>query len=112
MVALATMLLLGSPMGAAAQTAPEGLCDTQFQDCRAPIFDLIRNEQVGIDVEFWFMEDARYVQELLNRHNAGVPIRIIVDQRANASKRLNEQILNSLRDIGFPMREKYVGDLA
>jgi hypothetical protein len=111
MVVFATMLLLGSSVVAAAQTPPERLCDTEYEDCRAPIFDLIRNEQVGIDVEFWFMEDARYVQELLNRHNAGVPIRIIVDQRANASKRLNEQILSSLRDIGFPMREKYVGDI-
>jgi hypothetical protein len=40
-----------------------------------------------------------------------VPVRILVDQRANASKRLNAQMLNALRDGGIPMRDKYVGDI-
>ena len=91
--------------------AQERLCDTQFEDCRAPLLDLIRNETRGIDVAFWFMEDARYVSELIRRHSAGVPVRVLVDQRANASKRLNETILTMLRDGGIPMREKYVGDI-
>src|SRR5437764_5688333 len=101
-IAAFAVLLLGSSVGAAAQ---ERLCDTQFEDCRTPIIDLIRTERIGIDVAFWFMEDSRYIPELVNRRNAGVPVRILVDQRANASKRLNEQILNSLRDGGLPMRE-------
>jgi hypothetical protein len=105
-LSFAAFIIVASPLGAAAQ---ERLCDTQFEDCRTPIIDLIRNERIGIDVAFWFMEDARYVNELINRHNAGVPIRIIVDQRANATKRLNEQILGLLRDGGMPMREKYAG---
>jgi hypothetical protein len=104
----ASLVILASPLGAAAQ---ERLCDGQFEDCRAPLIDLIRNEQIGIDVAFWFMEDARYVTELINRHNAGVPVRILVDQRANATKRLNQTMLNSLRDGGIPMREKYVADI-
>jgi hypothetical protein len=54
---LVVLMTLASPFGAAAQ---ERLCDPQFEDCRAPIIDLIRNERVGIDVAFWFMEDARY----------------------------------------------------
>ena len=29
-----------------------------------PLIDLIRNEREGIDVAFWFMEDARYTAEL------------------------------------------------
>jgi hypothetical protein len=91
--------------------AQERLCDTQFEDCRTPLIQLIRNETQGIDVAFWFMEDARYVTELVNRHNAGVPVRILVDQRANNSKRHNETILNLLRDGGLPMRDKYVGDI-
>src|SRR5690606_13437632 len=60
---------------------------------------------------FWFMEDARYVNELVKRHHAGVPIRILVDQRANNSKRLNEQMLSDLAAAGLPMRDKYVGDI-
>jgi hypothetical protein len=103
----AVAILLGCPIGAAAQ---ERLCDTQFEDCRAPLLDLIRNERVGIDVAFWFMEDNRYVSELIRRHNAGVPVRILVDQRAN-SKRLNETMLLQLRAGGIPMRDKYAGDV-
>jgi len=105
---LVLLATLAFPLGASAQ---ERLCDTQFEDCRAPILNLIRNENVGIDVAFWFMEDSRYVTELINRHNAGVPVRVLVDQRANASKRLNETIIGMLRDGGIPMREKYVGDI-
>ena len=46
--------------------------------------NLIRNETVGIDVAFWFMEDARYSAELVRRAQAGVPIRVLVDISANA----------------------------
>jgi hypothetical protein len=106
--ALTLLVFLGSPLLAHAQ---ERLCDTQFEDCREPLLDLIRNETVGIDVAFWFMEDSRYVAELIRRREAGVPIRVLVDQRANNSKRLNETILNSLRDGGIPMRDKYLGDI-
>jgi carbohydrate binding protein with CBM6 domain/phospholipase D-like protein len=107
-VTIGTLLLLLWPLGASAQ---ERLCDPQTEDCRAPLIDLIRNEQIGIDVAFWFMEDARYANELINRFKAGVPVRILVDQRANASKRLNEQTLTTLSTAGIPMRDKYVGDI-
>jgi hypothetical protein len=107
-LSLAIVCLLAIPLTAQAQ---EHLCDTQFEDCRAPIINLIRSETVGIDVAFWFMEDARYVTELINRKNAGVPIRILVDTRANASKRLNADILASLAQGGLPMREKFQADI-
>jgi hypothetical protein len=110
------IVVLSYPHAAAAQTCPatpqaECLCDPQTEDCRSKLINLIRNEKVGIDVAFWFMEDARYTTELINRHKAGVPIRVLVDQRANASKRLNEQILNTLRDGLIPMRDKFGGDI-
>lgn len=50
------ILVVISSLAAAAQ---ERLCDTQLEDCRAPIIQLIRSETQGIDVGFWFMEDAR-----------------------------------------------------
>jgi phosphatidylserine/phosphatidylglycerophosphate/cardiolipin synthase-like enzyme len=105
---VATVLGPGLPLDAAAQ---ERLCDTQFEDCRAPILDLIRNERVGIDVAFWFMEDSRYVTELVKAHNAGVPVRVLVDRRANSSKPRNAGILDLLRDGGLPMRDKFAGDI-
>jgi hypothetical protein len=110
--AFTTLLTLGCSVGAAAQTVPgEWLCDTQFQDCRTPVLNLIRQETQAIDVAFWFMEDARFANELIKRHQAGVPVRVLVDQRANASKRLNETMLKTLRDAGVPMREKFSGDI-
>jgi phosphatidylserine/phosphatidylglycerophosphate/cardiolipin synthase-like enzyme len=107
-LALAAAVLLAVPGGAAAQ---ERLCDTQFEDCREALLNLIRNERIGIDVAFWFMEDYRYVAELIRKHDAGVPVRILVDPRANASKRLNEAMLKYLSDAGIPMREKFAGDV-
>ena len=98
------------PVAAAAQ---ERLCDTQNEDCRTPLINLIRNEPPtgGIDVAFWFMQDARYSQELINRHRAGVPIRIIVDQQANNTKPGNAEIIADLAAAGIPMRHRAVGDI-
>src|SRR3982751_6050599 len=110
-VIFSALFLLGLFSSTAHAQFQEHLCDTQYEDCRTPILDLIRNEKVGIDVAFWFMEDSRYVAELVRAHDAGVPVRVIVDQRANASKRLNETILASLRDGGIPMRDKFGGDI-
>src|SRR5574338_622014 len=42
---------------------------------------------------------------------AGVPVRVIVDQRANSSYPLNAQILQQLRDAGIPMRQKNGGGI-
>jgi len=102
----AAMLLSVGPLGAEAQ---ERLCDTKFEDCRAPLIDLIRNERIGIDVAFWYMQDSRYVTELIRRHTAGVPVRILVDQRANPKYPNNEAMITALRDAGIPMREKFAG---
>jgi phosphatidylserine/phosphatidylglycerophosphate/cardiolipin synthase-like enzyme len=82
------------------------LCDPAYQNCRTPLIDLIRNETVGIDVAFWFMEDARYTYELINRFKAGVPVRVIVDPRANSSNPLNADRLKELSDAGIPMRKR------
>ena len=73
-----TLTLVPAPARAA-----ESLCDPSFQNCRTPLINLIRAETVGIDVGFWFMEDQRYVSEIIARKNAGVPVRLIVDPTAN-----------------------------
>ena len=50
------------------------------------------------------MQDTSFATKLINRHNAGVPIRILVDPRApNVG---NAQILEQLRNAGIPMRFK------
>jgi phosphatidylserine/phosphatidylglycerophosphate/cardiolipin synthase-like enzyme len=97
---------LALSVSAAPATASDRLCDVSFENCRAQLLDLIRNETVRIDVAFWFMEDARYSNELIKKWNAGVPIRVLVDPRANASNPLNGDRLAELAAAGIPMRKR------
>jgi PLD-like domain len=90
----------------AAPARAEQLCDPASQDCRAILLNLIQNETVGIDVAFWFMEDSRYSAAIINRFHAGVPVRVIVDARANDAHPLNAQILIDLQNAGIPMRQR------
>jgi phosphatidylserine/phosphatidylglycerophosphate/cardiolipin synthase-like enzyme len=86
--------------------AQERLCDSAFEDCRAPLWALIDAETTGIDVAFWFMQDTSFATKLINRHKAGVPVRVLVDPRANADNAGNAQILDQLKAAGIPMRFK------
>ena len=42
-------------------------------------------EQVGIDVGVWVIKDARIPAALIRARSRGVPVRLIMDTRANAS---------------------------
>ncbi len=86
--------------------ALDRLCDPGNENCRTILINYIRQETVGIDVGFWFMEDARYTAELIDRFNAGVPVRVIMDTRANATNAYNAQRLAELQAAGIPMRRK------
>ena len=52
------------------------------------------------------MEDARYTNELIKKHQAGVPVRVLMDPRANATYPLNTSRLNELQTAGIPMRKR------
>jgi phosphatidylserine/phosphatidylglycerophosphate/cardiolipin synthase-like enzyme len=64
--------------------------------CRTRLMNLIKAETVQIDVAFWFMEDQRYVAELIRRKKAGVQIRLIVDPRADATYPYNKLSVDTL----------------
>lgn len=89
--------------------AQERLCDTAFEDCRTPLWNLIDAENAGIDVAFWFMQDSSYATKIINRFKAGVPVRVIVDPRANPTYAGNDAVLDQLKAAGIPMRYK-IGD--
>ena len=78
LVVLLTLLLF-APAARGADT----LCDPSTANCRTQLLTLIQNEHVGIDVGFWFMQDSRYMNEIIRRWQAGVPVRILMDPRAN-----------------------------
>jgi phosphatidylserine/phosphatidylglycerophosphate/cardiolipin synthase-like enzyme len=102
-VALAAAAFTGT---ASPARALDRLCDPSHEDCRAILLTYIRNETVGIDVGFWFMEDARYTAELARRLEAGVPVRVIMDLRANDINVHNPQRLAELAAAGIPMRHR------
>src|SRR6476620_7287967 len=107
-VALAIILL--SLLSTKAQSQ-DRLCDTAYEDCRNPLWSLIDHETVGIDVSYWFMQDTSIANKIVARWQAGVPVRILVDPRANPTYAGNEQILNQFRDAGIPMRFKNGGGI-
>jgi hypothetical protein len=59
-----------------------------------------------VDVAFWFMEDARYTAALARKLTEGVPVRVLVDPRANTTYALNAERLDELRNAGAPMRRR------
>jgi phosphatidylserine/phosphatidylglycerophosphate/cardiolipin synthase-like enzyme len=101
LLTIGILVLNGSPA-----FAQDRMCDPGDEDCRAILINYIRNETVGIDVAFWFMEDARYTYELIQRHRAGVRVRVLVDPRSNIDYPLNADRLNELQAAGIPMRKR------
>ena len=98
LTSLALLVLSGSARGA------DRLCDPGAEDCRALLINYIRNERVGIDVAFWFMEDARYTTELELKWRSGVPVRVLIDTKANAPYPLNAERVAELQAAGIPIR--------
>ncbi|HEX5429528.1 MAG TPA: phospholipase D-like domain-containing protein [Patescibacteria group bacterium] len=87
------------------------VCDPSHEDCRSMLIQLIRNEKVGIDWGLWFIKDPRYVTEIIKRFQDGLPIRIIMDPRANNTYASNAGYLKQLADAGIPMRKRVAGDI-
>jgi phosphatidylserine/phosphatidylglycerophosphate/cardiolipin synthase-like enzyme/regulation of enolase protein 1 (concanavalin A-like superfamily) len=108
--ALAWIFLAAAVAAAPATPAQalDRLCDTAHENCRTPLLELIRNETVGIDVGFWFMQDARYAHALLERWRAGVPIRVVFDSEAFSQFEYagSDIPIAMMADAGIPLREK------
>jgi len=68
------------------------------------LWTLIDQENVAIDVAFWFMQDTSYANKIIAKYNQGVKVRVLVDPRANPIYNGNGQVLNMLQAAGIPMR--------
>jgi len=93
-------------LGIIPASGTERLCDVSFEDCRAPLLKLIQNENVEIDVAFWFMDDAQISNALIKKFQAGVPVRILMDPRSDEGHPTDTQVLATLASAGFPMRNR------
>ena len=87
----------------------ERLCDPSFEDCYSPLLNLVNAETVGIDVAFYMIELPGFANAIISRHQAGVPVRIIVEPRANLKFPGNQPLLDQFNAAGIPMRFK-LGD--
>jgi regulation of enolase protein 1 (concanavalin A-like superfamily) len=105
---LVALALWAAPSVAQAQ---DRLCDPGGEDCREILISHIRAENVGLDVAFWFMEDSWIAAEVIARHNARVPVRVLMDTRANAPNPRNAQRLAELQAAGIPMRERFASGI-
>src|SRR5438876_5608889 len=100
---LVTLTVLAS---ATTVRAADNLCDPSTANCRTQLLTLIQNERVGIDVGFWFMQDSRYMTEIIKRRQAGVLVRILVDPRANPTYAGNDQMIAGFKQAGIPIRKR------
>jgi hypothetical protein len=96
-------------------SATERLCDVSFEDCRAPLLQLIQKENQEIDVAFWFMDDTNIESALIAAKNRGVFVRMLVDPRADEGHPTNMAILQCFASgsscptplaVPFPMRQR------
>jgi len=101
-ILVAATLLILAPAARGADT----LCDPSATNCRTQLLTLIQNERVGIDVGFWFMQDSRYMNEIIKRWQAGVPVRILIDPRANPDYPGNDQMIAGFQQAGIPLRKR------
>src|SRR5690349_13880570 len=103
---LAVIFALLLPATAPAQ---ERLCDPSFEDCYSPLLDLVRNENNGLDVAFYMIELPTLADAIIARYQAGVPVRLIVEPRADVKFPMNQPLLDKFQAAGIPMRYK-LGD--
>ena len=89
--------------------AQERLCDPSFEDCYTPMLQAVRAETAGIDMAFYVIQLPGLADAIISRYQAGVPVRITVEPRANLKFPDNQTILDKFKAAGIPMRYK-LGD--
>src|SRR3982751_2874514 len=89
--------------------AQERLCDPSFEDCYTPMLQAVRAETTGIDIAFYVIQLPGLADAIISRYQAGVPVRITVEPRANLKFPDNQSMLDKFKAAGIPMRYK-LGD--
>jgi len=105
--ALAVVLVLVSA-GASRAAGQERILFPAIHDARAPLLERIRNEQVRIDVAVWLLGDRLVTQALVDKHRAGVPVRVIGDRAGifESDPHTRAEFVH-LASSGVPVRLRY-----
>ncbi len=107
-ILLAVTFLL---LTASAATAQERLCDPSFENCYGGLTELLNNETSQIDMAFYMIELPGLADLIISRFKAGVPVRLIVEPRANLKFPGNQPLLDKFIAAGIPMRFKANGGI-
>jgi phosphatidylserine/phosphatidylglycerophosphate/cardiolipin synthase-like enzyme len=87
-------------------SAQERLCDPSFEDCYTPLLKAVQAETAGIDFAFYWIELPDLADAIIKRYQAGVPVRLTIEPRANLKVPNNQTILDRFKAAGIPMRYK------
>jgi hypothetical protein len=114
---LSSFALFTPGLATAQYPVQQRLCDVAYQNCRTQILDLIAAERAAVRLtwRFWFMEDARYSNALVNAFQRGVRVRVLFDTDALAGSgpdiETRKGIIAQLKAARIPMRYKSTGGI-
>ena len=98
-VSLVVLMALLAPGTADA----DAWCEPAYQDCRAVMLGYVNREKVRLDIAIEAItEDSLLVDAIIARFKARVPVRLIVEPRANTPVAVFEKF----KAAGIPMRRR------
>ncbi len=80
------------------------LCFSPKEDCVGKLLPLLEAETEAIDVAIYHLYDRRISQILVDKHRAGVRVRVIADRHAYTSSPQQEREMNFLAAGSVPVR--------
>jgi len=104
-------LLVAAVVGSAPHATANEVCEAMATDCRAKLLALINTEMIGLDAGMEEITDTVLADAIIARHQAHVPVRLIVEPRRTKPEPRNGPILDKLKAAGIPMRYRAVGDI-
>ncbi len=85
-------------------TEVRDLCFSPETDCMNRLIAYARAETRGIDVAIYHLYDSRLSRVLVEKHRAGIPVRVLADRHAYTIKSSHRRELSFLASNGVPVR--------
>jgi phosphatidylserine/phosphatidylglycerophosphate/cardiolipin synthase-like enzyme len=94
--------------GSAPARAQEQLMFPAIQNVQEVLIQKIRNERVRLDIAVWLLVDGELVQAVIDKHQSGVPVRVIGDRVSIFEGDPNTRAsFLQLANAGVPIRLRY-----
>ncbi len=73
----------------------------QPQTGRQPLLDAIQNAQKEIDMEMYLLTDKQIISSLIDAHNRGVSVQVLLEEHPFGTPTLNQKTYQKLKDAGI-----------